>query len=236
MRGYVQCSDARLYYETTGNGPDILLLHGNGESLRIFDDLLPELTPHYRVTALDTRGHGQSERGTQPLQFETLAADVLAAMDALDIFRAHIVGYSDGASTAMHLALSAPERVGSLVLLGANYTPQGILLRAQCPIILGYLACSVIAMFDRKAVPRRERLGLMVNHPHLSVGQMQQIIAPTLVVVGERDLIKPAHTAQMVQAIPNAQLLTLPGEDHFTLPHSAALWPAVLEFWNRGRR
>lgn len=232
MQGYAECGDVHLYYEIAGSGPAVLLLHGNGENLRIFDDILPLLTPYCRVIALDTRGHGQSARGDQPLCFETLARDVLLVMDALDLSTAHIVGYSDGASTAMHLALLAPERVDSLVLLGANHTPQGICLRYQLPIVLGYLVCSVIAAFDRKAVAKRELLGLMVNHPRLSIEQMQQIDVPTLVVVGERDLIRPAHTAEIVHAIPNAQLLTLSGEDHFSLPHSALLWQRVLDFWN----
>lgn len=228
--GYISLADTRIYYEVYGQGSPVMLLHGNGEDLHVFDTLIPALAAQYRVIALDTRGHGKSGRGTQPLDFITLARDVAGVMEQLQVERAPIVGYSDGGNTALHLALYAPKQVAGLALLGANLHPRGIVRRWQIPIQLGYAACSAIARFYRPASPKRDILGLMVNHPRLTPEQIAAINAPALVIAGERDMVNRAHTEAIAGAIAGARLHILAGEDHFGIARSPRALALILDW------
>ena len=97
-----------------GAGTPVLLLHGLASSRRFWDLVVPGLAG-LAVVALDQRGHGDSERPTGPYDGATVARDALTALDALGISRAVVVGHSWGASTALRLAATAPERVLSVV-------------------------------------------------------------------------------------------------------------------------
>jgi pimeloyl-ACP methyl ester carboxylesterase len=97
-----------------GEGVPVLLLHGLASSRRFWDLVVPGLAG-LRVVALDQRGHGDSERPSGPYDGATVAADALTALDALGLSRAVVVGHSWGASTALRLAATAPERVLAVV-------------------------------------------------------------------------------------------------------------------------
>ena len=97
-----------------GEGVPVLLLHGLASSRRFWDLVVPGLSG-LRVVALDQRGHGDSERPSGPYDGATVVADALTALDALGLSRVVVVGHSWGASTALRLAATAPERVLSVV-------------------------------------------------------------------------------------------------------------------------
>lgn len=229
VSGFAQLPDTRIHYEIYGQGPSVLLLHGNGEDLHIFDCILDYLSA-YRVVALDTRGHGRSGRGSKPMNFQTFADDVAAVLFGLEIPTAHVIGFSDGGNTALHLALAAPKRVRSMILLGANLNPHGIRWVAQSSIVMSYLAYTAVAKIHPSLAAKREIWGIMVREPRLRAGQLAGITAPTLVVAGERDIVKPAHTAEIAAAIPGAIQSILPGLDHFVLSKPDQLMPAILAF------
>jgi pimeloyl-ACP methyl ester carboxylesterase len=97
-----------------GEGVPVLLLHGLASSRRFWDLVVPGLAG-LRVAALDQRGHGDSERPSGPYDGRTVVADALTALDALGLSRVVVVGHSWGASTALRLAATAPERVLAVV-------------------------------------------------------------------------------------------------------------------------
>ena len=154
----IKSGDALIHCEIRG-GEDasvLVLLHGNGEDGRIFKAQIEFFSQHYKTIAVDTRGHGQSTRGTAPFNFYTFAADLIAAFDALGIGKAHIVGFSDGAITALHLALTAPERISSMVLLGVNFNPKGIRFVPRLCILAEYAWLSVASLFSAVRRKRKE--------------------------------------------------------------------------------
>lgn len=213
-QNYYRSLGTKLYYEAAGRGEPLLLLHGNGESGRIFDEIAGELRGKYRLILPDTRGHGRSEKGGQPFDFTLFSQDVCALLDHLGLDSAHILGFSDGGSTAMQLALSSPHRVRSLILLGANMSPKGIKAACQVPIVLGWALCSLIARVNQKAVDNRDILELMVKHPNFTAEQLSQITAPTLILAGERDIVKGAETKQIAASIPDSRVEIIPGAGH----------------------
>ncbi|OMH36995.1 hypothetical protein BGP79_14895 [Tersicoccus sp. Bi-70] len=119
---------ADLRYRTTGEGPDVVLVHGIARSLEDWDEQHELLSSQFRVTSVDLPGFGESGPPSAPNTMETMARAVLGVMTALGIDRAHVVGNSMGGAVAMQLAALAPERVRTLVLadsagFGRTVTP-----------------------------------------------------------------------------------------------------------------
>ena len=229
----VTVGDALIHCEIAGHkdAPAVILLHGNGEDLHIFDPQIRCLSNHYRVIAMDTRGHGQSTRGIAPFHFHTFAADMIAALDALQIGKAHIVGFSDGAIIAIHAALTAPERISAMVLLGANYHFKGLKWFPRMQILSVYACLSVAALFSNKMRKRKEIWGLMVNQPNLTVEEITRITVPTLVVTGENDMVSQRHNDEINRAIAGSERLIIKGGDHFWMyKNPEALNRCVMDF------
>lgn len=202
------------HYVERGYGFPLLLLHGNGEQCGYFEHQMEPFASHFHVLALDTRGHGQTPRGTAPFTIRQFADDLLAFMDRMDIEKAHLLGFSDGGNTAMVFALRHPERVERLILNGANLDARGVKAGVQLPIEVGYRIARLFARRNAKALRNAEMLGLMVNDPNVRLEELAHITCPTLVVAGDKDMIKDSHTRLIASAIPGAQLAILHG-DHF---------------------
>lgn len=206
--------DIELFYIERGAGFPLVLLHGNGESSDYFKAQIEAFSAHYRVIAIDTRGHGRSPRGSAPFTLAQFAEDLKVFMDVHGIAKAHVLGFSDGANIALLFALRYPHLVEKLILNGANLTPKGVKPSVQFPIMIGYALVSAISLFDRKAIAKKELLGLMVTQPDIQPRALSALTMPVLVIAGTRDMIKDEHTRQIAASIPDAQLEIIDG-DHF---------------------
>lgn len=220
--------DISLYYEEQGQGEPIFLLHGNGEDGTYFVNQLSFFSDKYRMIAVDTRGHGKSPRGTAPFTMEQFAADLQALMEKLHISRAIILGFSDGANIAMKFALKYPDRVKALILNGGNLDTKGVKTSIQIPIEIGYRFAKLFAGKSKEAKTHMEILGLMVNEPNIRPEELRAIQAPTLVIVGTKDMIKQPHTEMIAENIPNAKLSVIPG-DHFIANKNAEAFNKEVE-------
>lgn len=220
--------DISLHYVKKGSGAPLLLLHGNGESGDYFIHQLDEFARYFTVYAVDTRGHGQSPRGTAPFTISQFADDLLGFMDEQGIERAHILGFSDGGNIALTFALRHPGRVGRLVLNGANLDPAGVRPSVQLPIVLGYKLASLFQA--PKARANAELLGLMVNEPHIHPEELAALTMPVLVVAGSRDMIKASHSRLMADSLPDGRLVTIEGDHFIANKQPGPFNRAVLEF------
>ena len=113
-------------FAVTRNPAPVVVLHGNGESHEHMAGIIEPLARTRSVIAVDSRGHGASTRGTDPLSYELMAADALEAMSRLGVTQAHVLGFSDGGIVGLLLARDASYRVLSLTAAGANLTPAGL--------------------------------------------------------------------------------------------------------------
>lgn len=218
------------HYVERGSGFPLLLLHGNGEQCGYFEHQMEPFASHFHVLALDTRGHGQTPRGTAPFTIRQFADDLLAFMDRLGIEKAHLLGFSDGGNIAMVFALRHPERVERLILNGANLDARGVKAGVQLPIEVGYRIARLFARCNAKALRNAEMLGLMVNDPNVRPEELAHITCPTLVVAGDKDMIKDSHTRLIASAIPGAQLAILRGDHFIANRNPEAFNAAVLRF------
>lgn len=206
--------DIKHFYIEKGRGATLILLHGNGENCNYFFNQINAFSKHYRVIALDTRGHGNTPRGNQPFTIRQFADDLLAFMNEKGIEKAHILGFSDGGNIAMIFAMKYPERVEKLILNGANLDASGVKRSVQIPIELGYRIARLFANKSKQALANAEMLGLMVNDPNILPKDLQKIKAKTLVIAGTNDMIKESHTRLIASCITGSQLAFINGS-HF---------------------
>lgn len=206
--------DIALYYQEKGDKEPFILLHGNGQDGSYFKNQMDHFSNRYRVIALDTRGHGKSPRGTKPFTIEQFSRDLYDFMEDLEISRAIILGFSDGANIAMKFAMKYPGRVKALILNGGNLNPGGVKTTTQLPIEIGYKIARRFASKSPDAKKNAEMLGLMVNEPNIERNELSKITAPTLVICGTKDMVRESHTKEIANNIPNAKLSIIKG-DHF---------------------
>ncbi len=206
--------DIQHYYVEKGQGKPLILLHGNGESCEYFNGQTEAFSAYYHVYAIDTRGHGKTPKGDMPFTISQFADDLAGFMDEHDIESAHILGFSDGANTAMIFAVRYPGRVDRLILNGANMNPKGIKRSTQLPIEIGYKIASRFARKSESAMNNALMLGLMVNEPDVTPEELAGIKAKTLVIAGTNDMVREDHTRLIASSIPDSSLVFING-DHF---------------------
>lgn len=223
-------TDIQHHYIEQGEGFPLFLLHGNGEDTSYFAHQMEPFAKHFRVIAVDTRGHGQTPRGEAPFTIRQFAEDLLAFMDRLGIEKAHILGFSDGGNIAMLFAMTHPERVGKLILDGANLDASGVKWKIQFQIEIGYRIAKLFARKSPEARKNAEMLGLMVYDPNVKPEELARIQSPTLVIAGDKDMIKDAHTRLIAQSIPGAELAIIPGTHFIASRNPGPFNEAVLRF------
>ena len=140
------------HFVRRGDGPPLLLLHGNGEDGSYF-----------------------------ARQLDHFSADLLDFMDGQGIEKADVLGFSDGGNIALTFALAHQERIRRLVLNGANLSPAGVKAHVQIPIVLGWRIASLFARRSPQARQNAEILGLMVKEPHINPAALSALRVPTLV-------------------------------------------------------
>ena len=227
--------EIRLHHEERGRGEPLVLLHGNGENLGYFQHQIPAFAEHFRVIAVDTRGHGKSPRGSAPFTIRQFAEDLHDFLAEKNIPSAHILGFSDGGNIALCFALKYPQMVKSLVLNGANLHSSGVKKSVQLPIEIGYRIAALFAKKQEGALRKKELLGLMVNDPNIPEEALSGISVPALVIAGTKDMIRESHTRRIAQCIPGAELAIIPGDHFVAAKNPDAFNEAVLAFLRKSQ-
>ncbi|SHJ23171.1 Pimeloyl-ACP methyl ester carboxylesterase [Hymenobacter daecheongensis DSM 21074] len=231
---YVAVRGAKLYYEEYGQGEPLLLLHGNGQSIAAFHRQIGPLARHFRVIAVDTRAQGRSaDATTGPLSYDLFAADLRQLLAALHLPRVRVLGWSDGGNTALKLALADPALVQRMAIMGANLFPTE---QALAPGVLAGIRQHLHAVqtrlpADSAARTQARLLRLLLEEPQLTFGALAAIKVPTLVLAGQYDMVREAHTRALAQAIGGARLTIFAGASHNAPQETPALFnQTVLDF------
>ncbi|WP_309082781.1 alpha/beta hydrolase [Chelativorans sp.] len=240
--GFVENDGARIWHAVHGSGPAVILLHGGLGNAGNWGYQVPALVQAGRtVVLIDSRGHGRSMRDARPFSYERMAGDVLAVMDHLGIETAALVGWSDGACTALILADKHPERVSGVFFFACNMDPSGTHEFKPTPVIdrcfrrhrKDYEALSATPTEFDTFVADVSRM--MQTEPNYSAAQLSGIKVPVTVVLGEDDeFIRMEHAEYLARSIPDAELIVLPGVSHFAPLQRPELFNgAVLGFLDR---
>jgi pimeloyl-ACP methyl ester carboxylesterase len=192
----------------------------------------------YRAVLIDSRGHGRSTRDAQPFSYELMASDVLAVMDTLGLEKAALVGWSDGACTALILAAKAPSRAAGVFYFACNMDPSGVKPFETTPTLNRCFARHANDYAELSATPEDfksfvEDVNLMGRtQPNYSAHDLAKVSVPVVIVQSEHDeFIKLEHAEYLARNIPNAEFILLYGVSHFApLQRPNQFNTAILEF------
>lgn len=254
---FAERDGVRLYWRADGEAdkPALLLLNSIGVDMGLWDRVVPHLSPRFRLLRMDTRGHGASDAPAGDYSLGDLALDALAVLDAAGVERAGVCGVSLGGMVAMSLALRTPERVRALVLActSAEMDPAAWRQRLETVRAQGTAAVADMGVerFFSERFRRREpdvvatiRDGLRamsadgyagccaaIRDMDLA-GRLDGILAPALVIAGERDISTPfeGHGDRLAAAIPRAEVVKLDAAHLPCLEVPAAFSAAVEAF------
>ncbi len=245
----------RIRYLDLGEGEAVVLLHGFALSAEVnwgLTGLLDSLPEKYRMLALDQRGHGRSDKPHDPEDYGlAFVEDVIRLLDALEIEKAHVVGYSMGGTLALRLAADHPDRVRSVVIGGAGWAPPGTPLPPglqEWPAKIERIAEEGGSLTDAMWLPgwpdptpeirafldsndARALAAVLKAMPAAdpTMASVRAIDVPVLAVIGEADFARPAVDA-LADVKPDVEVAVLAGKNHATAVFDAELGQVVLNF------
>jgi pimeloyl-ACP methyl ester carboxylesterase len=254
---YAFVNGLKMYYEVRGpqRGRPIVFLHGAFSNIESdFGKILPTIAKTRQVIAIEQQGHGRTADIDRPLTYEQMADDVAELLRQLRITNADFVGYSMGGGIAMYVAVRHPELVHKLVFAGgASYDPDGFypaLLEGEKKMTPdAFVGTPWLKTYQRIAPNKSDWPKLVekikfldLNWHGLSEDQVRSIKAPTMLIVGDADVVRPEHVVKMFQllgggvpgdlvGLPRSRLAVLPATTHVTLiTRTAWLLSMIPEF------
>ncbi|UPK66650.1 alpha/beta fold hydrolase [Chitinophaga filiformis] len=219
---YATVNGLNMYYEIHGKGAPLVLIHGGGSTIASnYGRILPELAQSNQVIAIELQAHGHTKDIDRPLSFEQDADDVAALLKQLHVEKADIMGFSNGATTTLQIAIRHPELVNKIILASALYKRDGMMdgffegmehatfEQMPQPLKDAYLKANpdpkgLDAMFHRD-------VARMVGFKDISDELIKKIQVPALVINGDAEAIKAEHAFRLSRTLPHAQLAILPG-------------------------
>lgn len=255
--GYAPVDGHEIYYEIHGSGEPLVLLHGalsaTGTS---FGAVLPALSASRQVISIEQQAHGHTPDFDRPMTIPAMAGDTLGVLDHLGIDRADLFGYSMGAGIALEIAVRHPERVRRLITVSVSFRKDGLhpgLLAGLDGLSPEQLEGTPWLDEYRHTAPRPEDFPRLVEHvkemnrslPDMTADDIRAVTAPTLLIVGDSDIVTPEHAVEMFRllgggvvgdwvGLPASELAILPGTPHSTIMTRADLiGPIVQAFLDR---
>ena len=233
---YLDHDGARIWFASYGTGPAVVLLHGGMGNAGNFGHQVPSLLDSgYRVIVIDTRGQGRSSWDGKPFSYGQFADDVLAVLDRLRINQAAIVGWSDGACTALELAKAHPQRVTGVLFFACNVNPDGVWPFSMTATIGNFLTrhqADYVALSPTPDGFDAMSLALQVMQacqPNYTEQDLSDIRVPVLVLQAERDeFIRPDHAQYIARRLPKGRYVELPGVSHFAPVQRPNMFNSVL--------
>ncbi len=219
--GYAPVNGLKMYYEIHGSGTPLVLIHGGGSTIdTTFGRVLPLFAINHQVIAVEMQAHGRTADIDRPLSFEQDADDIAALLHYLNIPKAHIFGFSNGACTTLQCAIRHPELVIKIIVASTFYNRSGtppwfwdMMSNARFddmpqPFKDAFLKVNP----DEKALYKMyERdVARMQSFPDISDAQMQTIKSPAMIIIGDRDVATPEHAVQMHRIIADSRLSIFP--------------------------
>ncbi|HLX92856.1 MAG TPA: alpha/beta hydrolase [Puia sp.] len=215
---YYDIRGFKMYCETYGEGQPLLIIHGNGGSINNFVYQIPYFSKKYKVVIADSRAQGKSADPGDSLSYEMMADDYAALLSAMKIDSALVIGWSDGGINAVLLAIRHPEKVKMMAVTGTNLWPDTTAVPQEVWDMVApeYNSLKGKTNLSPQQKTQWKLMRLLVEQPHIPLSDLNGIRSPALVIGGDHDVIKPAHTLLIFQNIPRADLWILPNSGHST--------------------
>ena len=190
---YITVNGIRLYYEKTGVGRPLIMVHCNSMDHKIFRRAVKALSGRFTVYCPDSRDHGKSDR-VKTLHYEDMAEDMFRFIEALGLEKPVFYGFSDGGIIGLLLASGHPDLLSALIVSGASLRPDST---KDMPLRFFKLWSHV---------DRSDKMRIMLREPDITDEILKRITVPTFVTAGARDVIKQPHTEHIAKTVPGAKL------------------------------
>ena len=257
--GYDEINDVDYYSEIHGKGEPLLVLHGALGSIDMFGPVLPKLSRHHEVIAVDLHGHGRTALGERAINVNEMADDMAVLMDRLGIEQIDAFGYSLGGEVALRLAVQHPEKVRRLVLVSVPFArdgfyPEIVAIQSQISASTAdsmkdtpmFRAYSAVAPDPDEFPELLNRLGEWLRTPYDWHDDISKLSMPVMLVYGDSDMIRPEHVLRFYQLLGGGRkdagwmrehmsqnrLAILPGLTHYDIFFSPLLARTALSFLN----
>lgn len=220
--GYADVNGLKMYYEIQGTGEPMVLIHGGGSTLfTSFGRIIPILARTRKVIAVEMQAHGRTSDRNAPESFESDADDVAGLLKQLNVLKADIMGFSNGGSTALQIAIRHPDRVNKVIAISAIYKRNGM--------FDGFFDFMQKGTFNDmpqiykdaflSVTPDPEKLQNMFNKDRQRMLEFQDwsdtdirsIKKPVLVMLGDKDVVRVEHGFELAKLLPDATLAIVPG-------------------------
>jgi pimeloyl-ACP methyl ester carboxylesterase len=229
MGRYVEIGELKTWYDQQGAGEPLVLLHGGMSTNETWGAQMPDFGARFRVTAPERRGHGHTPDLEGPMSYDVMANDTIGFLEAVVGNPAHLIGWSDGGIVGLLIAMARPDLVRKLVVIGANFDPSGMVPQAMQGLTSMTAGSDDLAVYrtlyeaaspdgpEHWPVVFAKFQKMVSTQPNITHEQLGRIGAPTLVLIGDDDMISLEHTSALYNAIPNSELAVVPGTSHTLL-------------------
>jgi pimeloyl-ACP methyl ester carboxylesterase len=256
---YADVNGINLYYETSGAGRPLILLHGGLGSGEMFGPVMPLLAQHHQVVAVDLQGHGRTADIDRPIDPRLMADDIAALIEHLGLASPDVVGYSLGGGVALQTAVKYPTRIRRLVAVSANIRPDAIYpeMRAQQSQVnaaaADFMKDTPMYQLYQRVAPRPEdfprlltKIGEAMSKDFDFTEEVRGLRVPTLIVAADADMAPPSHYVEVFNLLDGGlrdggwmgegrpkgghALAILPGLTHYTIFSSPLFAAATVAF------
>jgi pimeloyl-ACP methyl ester carboxylesterase len=252
----VEVNGMTMFYETSGEGDPLVVLHGAYMNIPSMGAIIPELAETHRVFALEFQGHGRTTDIDRPITYPNLADDVAAFMDKVGLQKADVFGYSMGAAAGLQLAIRHPEKVDRLIAASVAYDVKG-----WQPEYLAFIPQMNVEMFvnmpfaadykklaaDPNGFPKLvEKLIQLEKEPMAWEADVKKLKVPVLIIAGDADVATLEHNVAMFRLLgggvmgdmgkplPASRLAVLPATSHTAVIGQVELLSGVIEPFLKG--
>lgn len=252
----VEVNGMQMYYEVSGEGDPLVVLHGAYMNIPSMGGIIPKLAETHKVYALEFQGHGRTNDIDRPITYPNLADDVAAFMDAVGVEKADVFGYSMGSAAGLQLAIRHPEKVDQLVAASVAYDASG-----WQPAFTAMIPTMSVDMFaggpmedDWKALAPNpegfrafaEKLIALEKEPMAWEEDVKALKAPVLIISGDADVATLEHAVAMFRLLgggemgdmgvplPASRLAVLPATSHTAVINQVELLHGFIEPFLKG--
>jgi len=252
----VNVNGMQMYYEVSGAGAPLIVLHGAYMNIPSMGAIIPRLAETHRIYAVELQGHGRTTDISRPITYQNLADDVAAFMKAVGLQKADVFGYSMGAQAAMQLAIRHPESVNKVVFASGAYDLQG--WQPEFTAVIPQLTVEMIVNMPfaadyRKLAPNpngfpelARKLIALEKEPMAWAEDVKKVKTPVLVIIGDADVATLEHAVAMFRLLgggvmgdmgkplPASRLAILPATSHTAVITQTGVLHALIEPFLKG--
>lgn len=220
--GYSEVNGLNMYYEIYGQGKPFVLIHGGGSTIQSnFEKVIPLFAKSRKVIAVELQAHGRTNDRNRGLTFEQDADDVAALLKNLNIDKADFLGFSNGGTTTMQIAIRHPEIVHKMILASPlakrsgvpgwfwDFMKQASLENMPEQLKTAYI--QVAADSSGLQIMHDRDVNRMIHFKDIPDEVVRSIKAPALIIIGDKDVITPEHALELHRQIANSELAIIPG-------------------------